>query len=435
MGTRIINHRFWAGSGIIAAFAVLGLAGSGCGSGTDNTASSTGSTATGAPKFDLGTEGDIKIGLVAALNGDLKPWGQDSQSGVELAVDEFNRAGGFNGKKVQLLVEDSNSRPEVGKSAAEKLISEGCIVILGEVASGITGAMGEATKDKKVPQIAVGATRTDLTTGNDYMFRVCYTDALQGPVMAKFAYDELHLRNVAMITDEKQPYSTGLSDAFAAFFKKLGGTIVDEEKYNTGQTQFSGQLTNVKAKNPDGVFCSGYFTEVGPIVKQAREAGIDKHVPFLGGDGWDSKEIVNSGGDAIIGSFFCNHYNNKDTSPAVVDFLAKWTKAFNGSLPGTTMGALGYDAAGVALDALKRAKSATPQDLRDAIDATDNFHGVSGDITLKGHHGDPPKRAIVVELTSDKQNPQVFRKAYNYADVFGSNTAVAAPAALALPKK
>jgi len=414
--TRNLNYRLWAGAGLLAA---LFLAGCKSDSGTGGSSSSTtGNTASGS----------IKIGLVAALTGDLKPWGQDSQSGAKLMVEEYNKANPD--KKVQLLVEDSTSKPESGKSAAEKLISEGCVVVLGEVASGISAAMKEATTSKQVPQIAVGATRTDLTKDSDYIFRVCYTDALQGPVMAKFAYEKLGLRNVALVTDEKQPYSVGLSDSFRTAFTKFGGTIVDEQKYNTGQTSFSGLLTNVKAKNPDGVFCSGYFTEVGPIVKQAREAGIQKSVPFLGGDGWDSQEIVNTGGDAIIGSYFCNHYNNKDKSDAVQSFLQKWTAAYGGSLPGTTMGALGYDAAGVALDALKRAKSSSAKDLRDAIDATDNYHGVSGDITLKGRHGDPPKRAIVVQLTEDKQ--QTFVKAYTFEDVFPS-TAATPPAASTPP--
>src|ERR1019366_5052425 len=133
---------------------------------------------------------------------------------------------------------------------------------------GISGARKTATTDNKIPQVMVGATNTDLTKDTDYLFRVCYTDKLQGPVMAKFAYEQLGLRNMAVMTDEKTPYSTGLSRSFMDYFKKLGGTIVDEEKYNSGQTVFGGLLTNVKSKNPDGVFCSGYFTEVGPIVKQ-----------------------------------------------------------------------------------------------------------------------------------------------------------------------
>ncbi|HWA83297.1 MAG TPA: ABC transporter substrate-binding protein, partial [Fimbriimonadaceae bacterium] len=293
---------------------------------------------------------------------------------------------------------------------AEKLISEGAIGLDGEVASGITMQMEQAAEPKGVPVVAVGATRTDLTANHNNIFRVCYTDAFQGPVMAKFAYDQLHLRNVALMTDRKQPYSTGLSDAFRAYFTKLGGKIVDEEFYETGQTDFRGILTNVKGKNPDGLFMSGYFPETGPLARQAKEAGLD--VKMLGGDGWDSAQILQTGGDAIVGQFFCNHYNNNEQRPEVVDFLKKW-KAKYGSLPGTTMGALGYDATALTLDALKRAKTKDSKGLLEAIADTEGFKGVSGVITLKGMHGNPPKRALVVQLQNDPNNPQVFAKAYD----------------------
>jgi len=110
------------------------------------------------------------------------------------------------------------------------------------------------------------------------------------------------------MTDKKTPYSTGLSDAFRATFEKLGGKIVDEQFYESGQTVFTGQLTNLKAKTPDGIFASGYFPEVGPMARQVKEAGLK--VTMLGGDGWDSSQMLVTGGDAILGSYFCNHYNN-----------------------------------------------------------------------------------------------------------------------------
>ena len=113
---------------------------------------------------------------------------------------------------------------------------------------------------------------------------------------------------------------------------KLGGQVVDEEFYNQKETQFSGILTNVKSKQPDVIFASGYFPETGPLVRQAREQGIDKKVPVMGGDGWDSKEILNTGGDAIQGCYFCDHYNNKEKRAEVQDFLSKWTAKF-GSPP------------------------------------------------------------------------------------------------------
>lgn len=353
----------------------------------------------------------IKIGMVASLSGDQKAWGEDSYSGAKMAVEEFNAAGGLNGKKVELLVGDSTSKPEPAKSAAEKLISDGVLAIVGEVASGHTIQIAKSAFQKGIPVVAIGATRTDLTTEGANVFRVCYTDQFQGPVMAKFAYEELGIRNVALVTDNKQPYSQGLSKDFGKYFKKLGGQVVAEVFYESGQTQFSGQLTELKAKNPDGLFLSGYFPEVGPIAQAARQAGIT--VPLLGGDGWDSPQLLESGGDAILGSYFCNHYNNADNRPEVAAFLKKWRAANGGKDPGTTMAALGYDAMMLTLDALKRATAPNSKALMAAIEDTTGFRGVTGDITLKGMQGNPPKRAIVVEVT--KMGPsgwQKFAKAY-----------------------
>src|SRR5438309_4335847 len=291
--------------GVIATLAILAV-GCGCNgggtSGTSGTTTTTGTTGTTGTTADnsakrpvptaagnTATGDSIIIGMVSSLNGDLKPWGDDSAKGGQLAVEEFNKANpnGINGKKIDFRIADSNSKPEQGKSAAEKLMNDGAIAIVGEVASGITAQIAKAAFDKGVPVVAVGATRTDLTDIGSNVFRVCYTDDFQGPVMAKFAFDELGKKKAALITDQKQPYSTGLSNSFRDAFTKMGGTVVDEEFYNTGDTQFSGQLTNLKSKQPDVIFMSGYFNETGPLARQAREQGIGPDVPLLGGDGWD----------------------------------------------------------------------------------------------------------------------------------------------------
>lgn len=361
-------------------------------------------------------EGDvIKIGLVASVSGDNKPWGDDSFEGAKLAVDEFNAAGGLGGKKVEMVLGDSASKQEQAKTAAEKLMSDGCIALVGEVSSGNTIQMAKSAFLKGVPVIAVGATRTDLTNEGTHVFRVCYTDDFQGPVMAKFAYDKLGLRKMAVMTDNNLPYSQGLSGSFKDTFVKLGGEIVAEAFYESGgkqAPQYSGQLTELKAKNPDGMFCSGYFTEVGPIAQQARAAGLN--IPMLGGDGWDSDQILTSGGDAILGGFFCNHYNNADNRPQVTEFLKKWRASHNGKDPGTTMGALGYDAMSLTLNALGRAAGADSKSLIAALEATENFAAVSGDITLKGMNGNPPKRAIVVEVTKKDATGQWQKFAKDY---------------------
>jgi branched-chain amino acid transport system substrate-binding protein len=355
----------------------------------------------------------VNIGLVASQNGDLVPWGVDCINGAQLAIDEANAAGGFNGRPFKLIIQDSASTPEGGKSATEKLVQEGVVGILGEVASGITQPMSQVTSANNIPHIAVGATKTTITDIGPNVFRVCYTDDFQGPVMAKFAYEGLGLKTVAIMTDEKQPYSQYLSQMFKEYYTKLGGKIVAEESYESKQTTFTAQLTRIKAKSPQGVFLSGYFNEVGPIVRQAATLGIS-NVKYFGGDGWDSQELISSGGDAIVGGYFCNHYNEHEDRPKVKSFLEAWNKKY-GKAPGTTMGALGYDAAALMIDAIKRANSTDKQPVIDAIENTVDFNGVSGTITLKGMGGNPKKPALIVEVTKDGFNAV---KTYQYEEIY-----------------
>lgn len=382
------------------------------------TSGGTSSSGSGSGSGTAASGDTIKIGLVASQNGELRPWGEDSVRGAELAVAEINAAGGIGGKMIELMIQDSNSKPEEGKSAAAKLASDGAIALVGEVASGITKQIKTVALENGLPLVAVGATSPDITLdGKGLVSRVCYTDDLQGPVMAVFAFKDKGLRRMAVMTDNKQPYSQGLSKTFKEKFVALGGEIVAEEFYQSGENQFGGQISNLKAKNPDGIFMSGYFVEVGPMARQIRDAGL-KTAVLLGGDGWDSKEIVQSGGDAIIGGYFCNHYNNDDDRPEVGKFLEAFKAANNGNLPGTTMGALGYDSLGLVIDALKRLDAAGTEinsaNLAAEIMNTEAYRAVSGDITLKGTNGDPAKRALVVEVAREGQK---FVKAFEPADV------------------
>ena len=349
----------------------------------------------------------IRFGLVASITGDLKPWDEESVRGAQLAIEEFNANGGASGRKVDLIIADGESRPEAAKAAAEKLISEDKVVLLlGEIASGLTMQMAQAATPAGIPLISIGATRTSLNDGRPNLFRVCYTDSFQGPVMAKFAFEELKFRRIGIVTDKKQPFSTGLSDGFRDSFTKLGGHIVDEQFYETGDTEFHGQIANLKSRRPDGVFLSGYFNETGPFARQARESGLN--VKLMGGDGWDGSEILRSGGDAILNNYFCTHYNNRENRPVVKQFLAKWAKKYGGE-PSTSMGALAYDGAMLACNAITRAATIDAAGLQNAIEDTVGFQGVTGTITLKGRNGNPPKRAVIVKIT---KNGQEFVKAY-----------------------
>lgn len=340
-------------------------------------------------------EGDtIKVGLIASLSGAEKPWGDESKKGAQLAVDQANEAGGINGKMIELLVEDTGGLPATGKTATERLVSsKKVLAMLGEVASGVTGPSAEVCQSAGVPIISVGSTRTKLSNTGNMFFRVCYTDAFQGAMLAKFAYDDLKIKNVAILTDKQLPYSVGLSDDFRAYFTQLGGTIVAEDFYEKGTTDFKGQLTNLKAKNPEGLFCSGYFTEIGPIARQRAAVGLD--VPMFGGDGWDSTELLNSGGEGIMGSYYSNHYSNLQDREQVKNFVSTF-KAKYGSEPANAMGALGYDAALVLIDALKRAAAMDSKSIRDAIATTSGLEAVSGTITM-GPDGNAQKSGLILK--------------------------------------
>lgn len=340
------------------------------------------------------TEGDtIKIGMIASLSGPEKPWGEESVNGARLLIDEINEAGGIGVKKIDLIVEDTAGEPATGKSATEKLIGERKVVaILGEVASGVTAPSAQVAQERGVPIITIGSTRIDLSNTGNMFFRVCYTDEFQGAMMAKFAYEELGLRNVAILTDKKLPYSVGLSNNFREYFTRLGGKIATEAFYEKDQTDFKGQLTNIKAANPDGLFCSGYFTEIGPIARQKKDVGLD--VPMFGGDGWDSSELLQAGGEGIIGTYYSNHYSNLEDRPEVKGFVSTFQRKYN-RVPANAMAALGYDAALVLVDSLKRAKSLDSKGIRDAIAEAKDVPGVSGSITI-GPDGNAQKPGIVL---------------------------------------
>jgi branched-chain amino acid transport system substrate-binding protein len=342
-------------------------------------------------------EGDtIKIGMIASLSGDNQPWGEDSKNGAMLAVEEFNSAGGVNGRNVELLVEDTASKPESGKSATEKLVGEDRVAaVVGEVASGITIQAAAVCQENGVPLVSVGATRVDITQNKGAVFRACFTDNFQGAAMARFAYEDLKLRSVAVMTDRKLPYSTGLSDVFKKAFESFGGKVVTEEFYESGgNMDFKAQLTNIKAKNPDGLFCSGYFTEVGPIARQREQVGLN--VPMFGGDGWDSTKLIDSGGTGILGGYFLNHYHNSEQRPEVQEFVRKFQAKY-GHPPATAMGALGYDAANVVLTALKASDPKDGSELLKAIAAVKDMKGVSGSITI-GPDGNAQKPALVLRV-------------------------------------
>jgi branched-chain amino acid transport system substrate-binding protein len=363
---------------------------SACGNGTGDTAP--------APAAD-----EIVIGEYGSLTGSEATFGISTKNGIDMAVDEINAAGGVLGKKVRVVVEDDQGKPEEAKVVVQKLIALNKVVaVLGEVASSNTEAAAPVSQENKIPMISPSSTKADITNIGDYIFRVCFIDPFQGYVMAKFTAQTLKLKNVAVFRDIKSAYSIGLADVFVENFKKMGGTIVSDESYSKGDTDFNAQLTTMKSKNPQAVFVPGYYTDVALIARQAKKQGLN--VPLLGGDGWDSPKLMEIGGPALNGSFFSNHYAADDPSPTIQKFIAAYKARFNAT-PDALAG-LGFDSAMVLFDAIKRAGTTEGPKLRDAIAATKDFPGVTGTITLNAQRN-ADKPAVVLEI---KDGKFVFRE-------------------------
>src|SRR5262249_55763605 len=249
---------------------------------------------------------EIVIGEFGSLTGTTATFGISTKNGIDMAVDEANKAGGILGKQVRVIVEDDQGKPEEAQTVVTKLINKDRVIaVLGEVASSRTLAAAPVAQQNGIPMITPSSTNPKVTQVGDYIFRVCFLDPFQGYAMAKFATDTLKVKNVAILRDIKNDYSVGLAEAFSDNFTKMGGTIVANESYSEGDTDFSAQLTSIKAKNPQAVFLPGYYTEVGLVVRQAKKLGLT--VPFMGGDGWDSVKLVEIGGDGMNGSYYSNH--------------------------------------------------------------------------------------------------------------------------------
>ncbi len=338
----------------------------------------------------------LLIGLVGSLTGPEAHFGLGTRDGVTLAIEEANRTGGVAGHPLVLRAYDAQSKPEEAASAALRLVLEDRVAfVIGENASSNTLAMAPAVARAEVPLISPSATNPKVTSaGGPYVFRVCFVDGFQGQAMASFARARLKLLRIALLTDVKSDYSVGLTDVFRRRFAELGGTVVAAESYSKGDSDFRSALTRVKASHPDGIFIPGYYSDAGPIARQARELGIK--AVLLGGDGWESGgKLAELGGAAIEGAYYSTHFSPDNPSALVQRFLQQYQRRF-GHLP-DALGALGYDAARVGITALRTSSGVGGARLRAAIAATRDFEGVTGRITL-GADRNAVKPAVVVQL-------------------------------------
>jgi len=345
-----------------------------------------------------GSAGPILVGYYGDLSGRTSSFGQSTKNGVEMAADEINKAGGIDGRTIQIVTEDDQGEPNKAATVVTKLINQDKVIaLLGEVASSNSLAAAPKAQGSKVPMISPSSTNPAVTQVGDYIFRVCFIDPFQGEVMAKFSANNLKAKRAAILYDFNSDYSRGLYQFFKRSFTQLGGQIVSEQSYTQGDRDFSGQLTAIRSSNPEVIYVPGYYGEVGVIANQTKQLGIK--APLLGGDGWDAPQLWQLGGASLNGDYISNHYSVDDPSPAIQKFVADYKGRYN-ILP-DALAALGYDSMKVLADAIKRAGTTENTKLRDAIAQTKNFGGVTGQITIDKDRN-AVKPAVVLKLQDGK---------------------------------
>lgn len=359
---------------------------------------------------------EIVIGHYASMTGGTATFGISADEGARLAVDEINASGGVLGKKIKLVTEDTQSKPDVAVTAVQKLINQDkVVVLLGEIASSRSIAAAPVAQRARIPMVSPGSTNPAVTEKGNYIFRACFIDPFQGTAMADFAMRSdkgPKATKFAVLYDVKNDYSLGLRQYFTERVKALGGEIVADESYGEGDIDFRAQLTKIKATSPEAIWIPGYYTEVGLIARQARELGID--AVLLGGDGWDSDKTADIGREAVDGSFFSNHYAADDESPSVRKFVESYKLKYNGKVP-DAMAILGYDAMLLVADAIKRAGSTRGPAVRDALAATKDFPGAAGSITIDANRN--AEKALVVLQIQAKTGPDnKVIQAFKYID-------------------
>ena len=346
------------------------------------------------------------------MTGGSASYGKSAQNGIKLAIDAANANGGVLGKKLELVVADNKSEAAEATNAMQKLIAQDKVIaVIGPNLSSASIAATSINTSAKVLAITPMGTNPNVTVDKDgktkdFMFRACFIDPFQGTVMATFAKDNLKAKNVAILVDNSSDYAKGLAQFFKAAFTKGGGNIAAEESYLQKDTDFKATLTKIKASNPDMIYIPGYYQEVGMIVKQAREMGLN--VPMAGGDGWDSAKLPEIASKAALNNtYFSSLYSPDDDSKLNKDFVAAYQKAYNEKPD--VFAALAYDSALLVINAIKSANALDTVKIKDAMAKTAGFTGVSGNVTFNEQHN-PVKSAVIIEY---KDGAQVFKTKIN----------------------
>lgn len=337
----------------------------------------------------------LKIGFNFEETGDVASYGTAEQKGAKLAVDEINKAGGVDGKQIEVTDKDNKSELSEASTVSTNLVTQAKVnAIVGPATSGGTGAAITNAAKASVPLITPSGTQDDLTKGQDYLFRATFIDSFQGKILSKYVTDNLKAKKVVLYYDNSSDYAKGIAKAFQEEYK---GEIVATETFASKDTDFQAALTKFKGKDFDALVVPGYYTEAGKIVNQARGIGIDK--PIVGGDGFNSEEFISQATPAAATNvYYVSGYSTSgDMTAKAKKFLEAYKAKYNEEP--SMFSALAYDSVYMVAEASKGAK--TSVDIKENLAKLKDFEGVTGSITMDKNHN-PVKSALMIGLKDGK---------------------------------
>jgi branched-chain amino acid transport system substrate-binding protein len=338
---------------------------------------------------------EITVGAYLSLSGADSTFGTDTADGIALAVEETNARGGVKNKPIRVLYEDDKSTSQEASQKVRQLIDRDRVVaLLGEVSSSRSLAGGLIANTKRVPMLTPTSTNVEVTKNRAYVFRTCFTDAQQGAAAAQYVHDVMKKNRVAIFYAAQEPYASGLSASFRDAFTARGGSIVIEKGYPSKETNFSTYLAEIKGADPDLIFAPVYYNDMVLIAQQAHALGIPGSM-FVGGDAWDSANLIEGAGEAIEGAHFTDHYAPDVPWPSAHAFYAAFTAKYHRDP--NSMSAQGYVAAKVLFDAIERSTAPTPEGIKNALAQTKDFDSATGPVTIGADHN-ANKPVVIAEV-------------------------------------
>lgn len=366
--------------------------------------------------WSLGRPTTIKIGVNAPMTGDIPKVGEGTKYAAEMWLEDVKKAGGIDvgGTKypVEIILEDNEAKAESAVKANTKMISQDdVLIIIGPQSSKQAIPAGDVANNYETPMISPWSTNPDTTGDRPYVFRGCFLDPFQGPVLANFISEEFGFTKAAVLYDVASDYPKGLAEFFKmAWEKKHGeGSVVAYESFTTKDTDFSSQLTKIVRSDAEVLFTPQYYNEVALIVQQAKDLGWKG--PIVGSDSWGSAETVELCGEACYGQFFSTHYAAAGAKGATKEFIDRY-KAKYGYVP-DDVAALTWDSLRLAQAAIEGSGKITGKikadrkAVRDALAKVKNFEGITGTMTFT-EEGDPIKCAVIVKI-SDKGEYEFYK--------------------------